>query len=67
MVGAQALAVTLADFSQDVDPVPCLYAVVGLNVQRPFGLDHLKHLESEQKGQRVVLSVEQTLFYFSNG
>lgn len=55
MVGAQALAVTLADLSQDVDPVPCLYTVVSLNVQRPLWLDHLKHLENKQKGQSVYV------------
>lgn len=44
MVGAQAFAVTLADLCQDVDPIASLHAIVGLNVERPLWLNHLKHL-----------------------
>lgn len=49
MVGAQAFAVALADFGQDVDPVASLDAVVGLDIERPLRLDDLEHLE---KGKR---------------
>ena len=44
MVGAQTLAVALADLGQDVDPVPSFNTVVGLDVQRSLWLDHLEHL-----------------------
>lgn len=45
MVGAQTLAVALADFGQDVNPVPCLDAVIGLDVKSSLWLDNLEHLE----------------------
>lgn len=53
MVGAQAFAVALADFGQDVDPVACLYAVIGLDVERPLRLNDLEHLKEECGKKRV--------------
>lgn len=49
MVGAQAFAVALADFGQDVDPVARLHAVVGLDVERPLRLDDLEHLMATER------------------
>lgn len=54
MVGAQAFAVALADFGQDVDPVARLHAVVGLDVERSLRLDDLEHLE---EGKQVHLYI----------
>lgn len=50
MVGAQALAVALTDFGQDVNPVSRLHTVVGLNVESPLWLNDLEHL-GEGKGE----------------
>lgn len=52
MVGAQAFAVTLADFGQYVDPVSCFYAIVGLDVERPFWLNNLEHLEEGKRDSK---------------
>lgn len=49
MVGAEAFAVALADFGQDVDPVSRLHAVVGLDVERPLRLNDLEHLEEGKR------------------
>lgn len=49
VVGAQAFAVALADFGQDVDPVASLHTVVGLDVEGALWLNNLEHLE---KGNR---------------
>lgn len=59
VVGAQALAVALADFGQDVDPVARLHAVVGLDVERSLRLDDLEHLE---EGKQVKRSAENKHF-----
>lgn len=53
MVGAQAFAVALADFGQDVDPVARLYAVIGLDVERPLWLNDLEHLKEKCGKKRV--------------
>lgn len=59
MVGAQALAVALADFGQDVDPVPRLHTVVGLDVQRPLRLNDLEHLQEGRVAASEGTSIEQ--------
>lgn len=46
MISAEAFAVALADFGQDINPIPCLHTVVGLNVQCPLWLNDLEHLKT---------------------
>lgn len=48
MVDGQALLVALAHLGEDVDPGLGLHAVVGLDVQRPLGLDDLEHLRARR-------------------
>lgn len=54
MVGAQAFAVALADFGQDVYPVSGLHTVVGLDVERSLRLDNLEHLEERGKNSKNI-------------
>lgn len=53
MVGAQALAVALADFGQDVNPVSRLHTVVGLDVECPLWLNNLEHLEVRKEAENM--------------
>lgn len=46
VVDGQALLVALAHLGEDVSPGSGLHAVVGLDVQRPLGLDDLEHLRA---------------------
>lgn len=55
MVGAQAFAVALADFGQDVDPVARLNTVVGLDVECPLRLNNLEHLEQGKREESKYL------------
>lgn len=52
MVGAQALAIALTDFGQDVNPVSCLHTVVGLDVESPLRLNDLEHLEEAKEEKK---------------
>lgn len=52
MVGAQAFAVALADFGQDVDPVASLNTVVGLDVEGALWLNNLEHLEEGNRDRK---------------
>lgn len=51
VIRAQSLPVTLADFSQDIDPVARFHTVIGLDVERPLWLDDLEHLVQEKEPQ----------------
>lgn len=50
MESGETLLVVLAHFRERVGPGLGLHAVVGLDVQRPLGLDDLEHLWRQGMG-----------------
>lgn len=61
MVGAQALAVALTNFGQDVNPVSRLHTVVGLDVECPLWLNNLEHLEEGKGAENIGHTLKRKL------